>query len=86
MSTDFRISRVPGKPVHRQRDGRYALPLWLREGGRFSGDVTLHLTPSEAELLHAQLCYALDDWPRTLAPGTPDPECHKPGHGSTGVR
>lgn len=76
----LRISRVPSKPVQREKDGRYAIPLWLQQNGRFADDVTLHLTPSEAELLHAQLCIALDDWPREpFTPETPDCRRYVPG-------
>lgn len=77
MTDDLHISRVPAEPVRRERDGRYAVPLWLRRNGTFGGDVTLRLSPSEAELLHAQLCYALDDWPRPPTPGLPVPDCHR---------
>lgn len=69
----LRISRVPGKPVQRDADGRYAIHLWLRQEGRFDGDITLQLSPSETELLHAQLCFALDGEPVGTEPhATPD--------------
>lgn len=80
-SRTLRISRVPSKPVRRQKDGRYAIPLWLQQAGRFDGDVDLRLTPSEAELLHAQLCFALDDWPRTVPA-----DATTPGMQETGTR
>lgn len=82
---ELHISRVPSKPVHREADGRFAIPLWLRQGGRFDGDLTLRLSPSEAELLHAQLCFALDDWPVPARGGTA-PDCRKPVQGPAGVR
>ena len=63
----LRISRVPSKPVQREDDGQIAIHLWLRRDGEFDGDVgVLRLAPGEAELLHAQLCYALDDPPLTV--------------------
>lgn len=74
----LRVNRVPGKPVQREADGRYALHLWLQQDGRFDGDLALRLTPSEAEILHAQLCFALGDAPVTTEPGH-TPVCRKPG-------
>ncbi|WP_199809378.1 hypothetical protein [Streptomyces sp. NRRL F-5065] len=59
------VSRVPSKPVRRQGDGRIAIDLWLRRDGVFDADAALSLTTAEAELLHAQLCYALDGEPAT---------------------
>lgn len=91
MSTPFReapdahgaphgwcVRRVPNKPVRREADGRIAIPLWLRQGRRFDGDVVLRLSTAEAELLHAQLCYALSDLPPT---GTVphEPDCRSAG-------
>lgn len=58
---DVRVSRVPSKPVRREADGSLAIDLWLRREGAFEADASLRLTPAEAETLHAQLCYALDD-------------------------
>ncbi|MHC0429421.1 hypothetical protein ACX6XY_04410 [Streptomyces sp. O3] len=85
-----RISRVPGKPVQRDADGRLTIPLWLQQDGRFDTDLTLRLTPAEAETLHAQLCYALDTDPERepmpTPPGDPAPDCRKPVRGPTGVR
>ncbi|MEU8508312.1 hypothetical protein AB0C40_27085 [Streptomyces brevispora] len=55
-----------------------SIDLWLRRGGAFEADAALRLTPAEAETLHAQLCYALDD--DTAALITPDsalPDCRK---------
>jgi hypothetical protein len=72
----LRISRVPGKPVQRDPDGRYAIHLWLRHEGRFDGDVVLQLSPLETELLHAQLCYALDEEPVATLPDA-TPECRR---------
>ncbi|WP_156725674.1 hypothetical protein [Streptomyces apocyni] len=80
------ISRVPGKPVERDADGRLTIPLWLQQDGRFGTDLTLRLTPAEAEALHAQLCFALDADPVTTPPGDPTPDCRKPTRGPTGVR
>lgn len=72
-SPQVRVSRVPSKPVRRERDGFLAIDLWVRRDGSFESDVTPRLTPAEAETLHAQLCYALDD---TTAVPTPDlPDC-----------
>ncbi|MCT2589440.1 hypothetical protein LHJ74_05760 [Streptomyces sp. N2-109] len=76
------VRRVPSKPVRRQADGRYALHLWLQRDGKFDCDLALHLSPAEAEALHAQLCFALDGEPPI--PPTPDsgtspaPACRKP--------
>ncbi|MHC0433397.1 hypothetical protein ACX6XY_24985 [Streptomyces sp. O3] len=80
-----RISRVPGKPVQRDADGRLTIPLWLQQDGRFDTDLTLRLTPAEAETLHAQLCYALDTDPVAIPPGPETPDCRKPAHGPAGV-
>jgi hypothetical protein len=74
------VSRVPSKPVRREDDGTLAIDLWLRCDGVFDTDVALHLTPAEAELLHAQLCYALDDESAALVvPEAKRPECRKGG-------
>lgn len=78
----LRVHRVPGKPVQREDDGRYAIHLWLQQDGRFDGDLTLRMTPSEAELLHAQLCFALTDAPVTTYPAN-TPDCRKTGTGGT---
>ncbi|UNO41157.1 hypothetical protein [Streptomyces sp. MST-110588] len=76
----LRISRVPGEPVRREADGRYAIHLWLRQDGKFDGDITLQLTPAETELLHAQLCFALDEDPAepVSLPADRTPDCRKP--------
>ncbi|WP_327189856.1 hypothetical protein [Streptomyces xinghaiensis] len=63
------VSRVPGKPVAWEADGRLAVHLWLRQDGRFDTDLALRLSVAEAEVLHAQLCYALADEPVTTPPG-----------------
>ncbi|MET9292768.1 hypothetical protein [Streptomyces sp. NPDC003077] len=76
----LRISRTPNVPVLRQADGSLAIRLWLRNEGRYDADVDLRLSPAEAEVLHAQLCFALDDEPVTTA-ATDTPECRKPVHG-----
>ncbi|GAA0924519.1 hypothetical protein [Streptomyces thermoalcalitolerans] len=78
------VSRVPSKPVRRRDDGTIAIDLWLRRDGVFDADVALHLTPAEAELLHAQLCYALADEPVTT-PARHTPDCRKPSIGSPGA-
>lgn len=70
----LRVSRVPSKPVRRAEDGGFAIDLWLRRGGAFEADLALRLSPAEAELLHAQLCYALDTEPLAPLDG-PAPEC-----------
>lgn len=70
------VSRVPSKPVSRRSDGTITIDLWLRREGLFDSDASLRLTPAEAEVLHAQLCYALDDETATLiVPETKRPEC-----------
>ncbi len=78
------MSRVPGKPVRRGDDGTIAIDLWLRREGVFDTDLALRLTPAEAEVLHAQLCYALDEEPVTT-PANRTPDCRKPSLGSPGV-
>ncbi|MFE1174971.1 hypothetical protein [Streptomyces sp. NPDC058773] len=87
---------MPSKPVQREDDGQIAIHLWLRRDGKFDGDVALRLAPGEAELLHAQLCYVLDEPPVTVAgsgPGAagpavdgPLPDCRKSVQKSQGVR
>ncbi|MET8826460.1 hypothetical protein ABZX40_28040 [Streptomyces sp. NPDC004610] len=75
-NTRITVSRVPSKPVRRRDDGRLAIDL-CRDGA-FDTDATLHLTPAEAETLHAQLCFVLDDDADTsVGPGTRRPECRK---------
>ncbi|OEU96345.1 hypothetical protein [Streptomyces oceani] len=82
-----RLNRVPSKPVRREADGRYAIDLWLQRDGRFDGDIALRLSAGEAELLHAQLCYALDDEAPVVAPFTSrTPNCRKPVVGTPEVR
>lgn len=72
------ISRVPGKPVRRDGDGSIAIDLWLLREGVFDSDIALRLTPAEAEILHAQLCYALDDETATLiTPVAKRPDCRQ---------
>ncbi|MGX4691251.1 hypothetical protein [Streptomyces sp. JNUCC 63] len=78
------VSRVPSKPVRRQDDGTIAIDLWLRRDGVFDADAALRLTSAEAELLHAQLCYALADEPVTT-PANRTPDCRKPSAGSPGA-
>lgn len=80
----LRISRVPGKPVQREADGRYAVHLWLQQHGRFDGDCALRLSPAEAEVLHAQLCYALGDEPVATHPDH-TPACRKDPQGVAGL-
>ncbi|NGO70836.1 hypothetical protein [Streptomyces boncukensis] len=83
----LRVSRVPGKSVHRDPHGRYAIPLWLQRDVRFDTDLTLQLTPAEAELLHAQLCFALDAVPEPVTTSPEQtPDCRNPQHGRTEVR
>ncbi|MDT0379708.1 hypothetical protein RM572_13115 [Streptomyces sp. DSM 42041] len=74
----LRVHRVPGKPLRREEDGRYALHLWLQQDGRFDGDLALRMSPAEAELLHAQLCFALADAPVTTRPAD-TPDCRRVG-------
>ncbi|MER7517188.1 hypothetical protein [Streptomyces sp. NPDC126499] len=79
----LRISRVPGKPVIREADGGLSIPLWLQRDGRFDTDLALRLTAGEAEMLHAQLCFALDGEPVTT-PRAQTPDCRKTALGPTG--
>lgn len=82
----IQVNRVPSKPVRRQGDGTIAIDLWLRRDGVFDSDVALKLTPAEAEVLHAQLCYALDDDTAALiVPESKRPDCRKPVVGGDGV-
>ncbi|MET8247332.1 hypothetical protein ABZV31_24655 [Streptomyces sp. NPDC005202] len=72
------VSRVPNQPVRREDDGSFAIDLWLCRDGVFDSDVALRLTPAEAEVLHAQLCYALDDETvSVIVPESKRPECSK---------
>ncbi|MEV5508972.1 hypothetical protein [Streptomyces orinoci] len=80
----LRISRVPCKPVHRDEDGNLTIPLWLERDGRFDADLSLRLSPAEAEHLHAQLCRALDGMPVTTPPAH-TPDCRRDVRGSRGV-
>lgn len=80
------VSRVPSKPVRREPDGRLAIDLWLQRDGSFAGDLALRLTPAEAEMLHAQLCFALDDWPVAGAAEHKLPDCRTQGQRGRGVR
>ncbi|WP_329615367.1 hypothetical protein OG244_21625 [Streptomyces brevispora] len=69
---------MPSKPVRREADGALVIDLWLRRGGAFEADAALRLTPAEAETLHAQLCYALDDDTAALiSPASALPDCRK---------
>jgi hypothetical protein len=82
----MQVSRVPSKPVRRDEDGTVTIDLWLRRGGEFESDLALRLTAAEAEVLHAQLCYALDDATASvITPGSKLPDCRKPAVGSQGV-
>jgi hypothetical protein len=83
----MQVSRVPSKPVRREEDGTLVIDLWLRRGGAFESDIALRLTGDEAEVLHAQLCYALDDGTASvITPVSKLPDCRKPAVGSQGVR
>jgi hypothetical protein len=74
----LQVSRVPSKPVRRSEDGNIAIDVWLSREGAFDGDAALRLTPAEAEVLHAQLCYVLDDETAVLIdPESKRPECRK---------
>ncbi|GAA3373630.1 hypothetical protein GCM10020367_34330 [Streptomyces sannanensis] len=81
----LRISRVPSKPVRREPDGSLAIHLWLQRDGKFDTDLALRLTPAEAEVLHAQLCFALDEEPVTT-PADRTPDCRKTVRGPSGAR
>ncbi|WP_142169364.1 hypothetical protein [Streptomyces sp. SLBN-134] len=81
------MNRVPSKPVRRQDDGSIAIDLWLRRDGVFDSDTVLRLSPAEAEVLHAQLCYVLDDDTATLiVPESKRPDCRKHVVGGEGAR
>ncbi len=83
----MQVSRVPSKPVRREEDGTLAIDLWLRRDGAFESDLALRLTPAEAEVLHAQLCYVLDDATASvITPVSKLPDCRKSAVGSQGVR
>lgn len=72
------ISRVPGKPVRRAEDGTLTIDLWLTRDGTFETDLALRLTGAEAEILHAQLCYALDDETASvITPASKLPDCRR---------
>ncbi|NBM18692.1 hypothetical protein [Streptomyces sp. GC420] len=74
----MQVSRVPSKPVRREEDGTLTIDLWLRRDGAFETDLALRLTSAEAEILHAQLCYALDDETAALiTPESKRPDCRK---------
>ncbi|MFD9134318.1 hypothetical protein ACFVZA_18135 [Streptomyces bottropensis] len=82
----MRISRVPSKPVRREEDGARAIDLWLTRDGGSEVDLALRLTPAEAEALHAQLCYALDDATAVvITPVSKLPDCRRPASGSQGA-
>lgn len=82
----MQISRVPSKPVRRDEDGALTIDLWLRRDGGFESDLALRLSPAEAEVLHAQLCYALDDETASvITPVSKLPDCRKSAVGSPGV-
>ncbi|MEU0372093.1 hypothetical protein ABZ070_17875 [Streptomyces sp. NPDC006283] len=69
---------MPSKPVRREEDGTIAVGLWLHREGVFDSDAALRLPPAEAEILHAQLCYPLDDETATLiTPPKQRPDCRK---------
>ncbi|MFM9447874.1 AAA family ATPase [Streptomyces acidiscabies] len=72
------VRRVPSKPVRRDGDGSIAVDLWVSQEGAYDSDVVLRLSPAEAEMLHAQLCRALDDETAVLVvPESSRPECRK---------
>ncbi|MEU9388851.1 hypothetical protein AB0D86_02475 [Streptomyces sp. NPDC048324] len=82
----MRTSRVPSKPVRRGEGGDLTIDLWLTRDGGFEADLALRLTPAEAEVLHAQLCYVLDDSTASvITPVSKLPDCRKPAVGSPGV-
>jgi hypothetical protein len=82
----MQVSRVPSKPVRREEDGTLVIDLWLRRSGAFESDLALRLTAAEAEVLHAQLCYALDDTTvSVITPVSKLPGCRKTAAGSQGV-
>ncbi|KAA0917840.1 hypothetical protein [Streptomyces apricus] len=56
----WRIDRIPGKRVTAVHEG-VRLPLWLLHDGKHKGDAQLRLSVVEAEQLHAELSYALDE-------------------------
>ncbi|MHB9860155.1 hypothetical protein [Streptomyces sp. YIM S03343] len=75
----MQISRVPSRPVRREQDGTLTIDLWLCRDAKFETDLALRLTAAEAELLHAQLCYALDEEVApVITPESKLPDCRKP--------
>lgn len=65
----MRISRVPDQRVRQEPDGSLAVSLWLHRDGTSGTGLALRLSPAEAEVLHAQLCYALDEEPAPMPDG-----------------
>ncbi|MFJ7946537.1 hypothetical protein ACIQ6K_23220 [Streptomyces sp. NPDC096354] len=62
--------------MRREVDRSLSIDLWLRRDGAFEADAALRLTLAEAETLHAQLCYALDDDTAALInPVSARPDC-----------
>ncbi|MFI1487653.1 hypothetical protein [Streptomyces sp. NPDC020747] len=56
----WRIDRIPGKRVTATDEG-VRLPLWLLYDGLHKADALFRLSRTEAEQLHAELCYVLDE-------------------------
>ncbi|MCP9207116.1 hypothetical protein [Streptomyces cucumeris] len=56
--------------VRRAADGRIALPMRIRQDSAPVAETLVPLSPVEAELLHAQLCHALDGEP--IPEGSPN--------------
>lgn len=73
----WRVERVEGRMVRRAADGRFALPVRIRQGGEPVAETAVLLSTAEAELLHAALCRALDGEP---LPDNP-PDCRYPSQG-----
>jgi len=56
----WRVHRIPGKRAT-PTDNGVLVPLWLVHDGLHKADADIHLSPDEAEQLHAELCYVLGD-------------------------
>lgn len=56
----WRVGRIPGKRVTATDEG-VLLPLWLLYDGEHKADAAFRLSGTEAEHLHAELCFALGE-------------------------
>ncbi|MFJ5305698.1 hypothetical protein [Streptomyces sp. NPDC088350] len=60
IARGWRVDRIPAKCVTTTEEG-VRLPLWLLYDGEHKADTVFRLSPSEAEQLHAELCYAFGE-------------------------